>query len=118
MAWSPAAVTLLLSPATETYTRTDRPHFPQIQSELFKTILADENLRFDRDGRPRTAYRLRHTNISMRLMEGANIYQIAKNCRTSAGMIEKHYGVHIKNSLNTAAINVVRSNEDWQEEEV
>jgi len=45
----------------------------------------------------------------MRLMEGANIYQIAKNCRTSVGMIEKYYGVHVKNSLNAAAINVVRS---------
>jgi hypothetical protein len=32
-------------------------------------------------------------------MEGANIYQIAKNCRTSVGMIEKYYGVHVKNSL-------------------
>ena len=61
--------------------------FPKLQSELF--ITEEENLRFDRDGRPRTAYSLRH--ISMRLME-ANIYQIAKNCRTSVEMIEKYYG--------------------------
>jgi hypothetical protein len=53
----------------------------------------------------------------MRLIEGANIYQIAKNCRTSVGMIEKYYGVHIKNSLNAAAINVVSSKRDWLEEE-
>ena len=64
-----------------------------------------------------TAYSLRHTYISMRLMEGANIYQIAKNCRTSVGMIEKYYGVHIKNSLNAAAINVVRSGKDEMAEE-
>jgi hypothetical protein len=57
------------------------------------------------------------TYISMRLMEGANIYQIAKNCRTSVGMIEKYYGVHIKNSLNAAAINVVRSDKDVMAEE-
>jgi hypothetical protein len=50
-------------------------------------------------------------------MEGANIYQIAKNCRTSVGMIEKYYGVHVKNLLNAAAINVVRSNKDVMEEE-
>jgi hypothetical protein len=50
--------------------------------------------------------------ISMRLMEGANIHQIAKNCRTSIGMIEKYYGVHVKNSLNAAAINVARSGKD------
>jgi integrase len=91
--------------------------FPKWQSELFKTVTEEENLRFDRDGRPRTAYSLRHTYISMRLMEGANIYQIAKNCRTSVGMIEKYYGVHVKNSLNAAAINVVRSGKDEMAEE-
>ena len=50
-------------------------------------------------------------------MEGANIYQIAKNCRTSVGMIEKYYAVHIKTSLDAAAINIVRSKKDWLEEE-
>ena len=39
----------------------------------------------------RAAYSLRHTYICMRLMEGADIYQIAKNCRTSVEMIEKFY---------------------------
>jgi hypothetical protein len=33
--------------------------FPKWQRELFKTILNQENLRFDREGRPRTAYSLR-----------------------------------------------------------
>ena len=42
----------------------------------------------------------------MRLMEGADIYQIAKNCRTSVEMIEKYYASHIKTSLDAAAINV------------
>jgi len=32
-------------------------------------------------------------------MEGANIYQIAKNCRTSVEMIEKYYAAHIKTRL-------------------
>ena len=36
----------------------------------------------------------------MRLMEGADIYQIAKNCRTSVEMIEKYYASHIKTSLD------------------
>jgi hypothetical protein len=44
----------------------------------------------------------------MRLMEGADIYQIAKNCRTSVEMIEKFYAAHIKNTLDAAAINVMR----------
>ncbi|MDE8347016.1 MAG: hypothetical protein POH28_12725, partial [Acidocella sp.] len=53
-------------------------------------------------------YSLRHTYICLRLMEGADIYQIAKNCRTSVEMIEKHYAAHIKNTLDAAAINVMR----------
>ncbi len=56
----------------------------------------------------RKAYSLRHTYICMRLMEGADIYQIAKNCRTSVEMIEKFYAAHIKNALDAAAINVRR----------
>ena len=39
-------------------------------------------------------------------MEGADIYQIAKNCRTSVEMIETYYASHIKNTLDAAAINV------------
>ena len=82
--------------------------FPKWQRELFKTILEEENLKFDREGRPRTAYSLRHTYICLRLMEGADIYQIAKNCRTSVEMIEKYYASHIKTHLDAAAINVMR----------
>ena len=82
--------------------------FPKWQRELFRTILDEENLRTDREGRPRTAYSLRHTYICLRLMEGADIYQIAKNCRTSVEMIEKYYAAHIKTRLDTAAINKMR----------
>jgi hypothetical protein len=42
----------------------------------------------------------------MRLMEGADVYQLAKNCRTSVEMIEKHYAAHIKNLLDAGLINV------------
>jgi len=44
----------------------------------------------------------------MRLMEGADIYQIAKNCRASVEMIEKFYAAHIKGRLDASQINVVR----------
>jgi hypothetical protein len=40
-------------------------------------------------------------------MEGADIYQIAKNCRASVEMIEKYYPAH-KTRLDAAAINVMR----------
>ena len=74
--------------------------------ELFKQVLKEEELQFDREGQRRTAYSLRHTYICLRLMEGADIYQIAKNCRTSVEMIEKFYASHLANTLNAAAINV------------
>jgi integrase len=78
----------------------------------------------DREGQSRTAYSLRHTYICLRLLEGADIYQIAKNCRTSVEMIEKYYASHLKNTLDAAAINVMKkkakkakNNERLQEEE-
>jgi hypothetical protein len=82
--------------------------FPGSYLKLFNRILTENNLKVDRDGKPRTAYSLRHTYICLRLMEGADIYQIAKNCRTSVEMIEKFYAAHIKNTLDASAINVMR----------
>jgi integrase len=80
--------------------------FPGNHRELFNAILGELNLKRDRDGNRRTAYSLRHTYICLRLMEGADIYQIAKNCRTSVEMIEKYYATHLKTTLDAAAINV------------
>ena len=73
---------------------------------LLNKVLDDTGLKHDREGQVRTAYSLRHTYICMRLIEGADIYQVAKNCRTSVEMIEKYYASHIKTRLNAAAINV------------
>jgi integrase len=87
---------------------------PQLTDQIFgetprdqiNMVLDELKLKTDRDGQRRTAYSLRHTYICMRLMEGADIYQIAKNCRTSVEMIETFYASHIKNTLDAAAINV------------
>jgi len=38
--------------------------------------------------------------------KGRNIYQVAKNCRTSVEMIEKFYGRHLKNNIDASAVNV------------
>ncbi len=80
--------------------------FGQTPADQINMVLEELKLKFDRDGKRRTAYSLRHTYICMRLMEGADIYQIAKNCRTSVEMIETFYASHIKNTLDAAAINV------------
>ena len=82
--------------------------FGKRMRELMNACLEELDLKEDREGNPRTTYSFRHTYISMRLAEGADIYQIAKNCRTSVEMIEKHYAVHIKNMIDARAINVRR----------
>lgn len=82
--------------------------FSAFNRDAFNAILREEALKYDRDGRVRTLYSLRHTYISMRLMEGADVYQIANNCRTSVQMIEQFYAAHIKDRLDAAAINVQR----------
>ena len=84
------------------------PVFPGNHIKMFNAVLREAKLKSDRDGNRRTAYSLRHTYICLRLMEGADIYQIAKNCRTSVEMIEKFYAAHIKTALDAAAINVRR----------
>jgi integrase len=80
--------------------------FPKSHSEQLNRVLEQEGLKFDREGQRRTAYSLRHTYICMRLSEGADIYQVAKNCRTSVEMIEKYYATHIADSIDASAVNV------------
>ena len=52
--------------------------FGKVQRKLLNTLLQELGLKEDR----------------------------AKNCRTSVEMIEKHYAVHLKNTLDAAAINI------------
>jgi integrase len=80
--------------------------FGKSPRELMNTVLDELNLKFDREGHIRTCYSLRHTYICLRLLEGADIYQVAKNCRTSVEMIEKYYGRHLKNNIDASAVNV------------
>lgn len=82
--------------------------FPNEFKKMFNGLLADNDLKFDRGGKARTAYSLRHSYICFRLLEGADIYQIAKNCRTSVDMIEKHYAAHLKDMIDTSLVNVRR----------
>jgi integrase len=79
--------------------------FPGNYLKMFNNLLDDQNLKLDREGKPRTAYSLRHTYICLRLMDGADVYAIAKNCRTSVEMIEKFYAAHIKTTLDASVIN-------------
>jgi integrase len=87
--------------------------FPGLRHHHLNAVLDEQNLKKDREGLRRSAYSLRHTYICLRLMEGADIYQIAKNCRTSVEMIEKFYAAHIKNMIDAAAVNVRR---EWSDD--
>ena len=80
--------------------------FGKTPREMMNTVLEELNLKLDREGHMRTCYSLRHTYICLRLLEGADIYQVAKNCRTSVEMIEKFYGRHLKNNIDASAVNV------------
>jgi len=86
--------------------------FPSEKHTHLNNVLNEQKLKFDREGLRRSAYSLRHTYICLRLMEGADIYAIAKNCRTSVEMIEKFYAAHIKNMIDAAAVNVRRDRSD------
>lgn len=79
--------------------------FPGNHIKLFNKILRQTGLKLDRDGKSHTLYSLRHFYICERLSEGADVYQLAKNCRTSVEMIQKHYAVHIMAAIDTAAVN-------------
>ena len=65
----------------ETAPKSDDLLFPKTHRDLFNIILDEEGLKLDREGRPRTAYSLRHTYICLRLMEGADI---TRSPRTAA----------------------------------
>jgi integrase len=80
--------------------------FPNNHLRMFNRILDEQGLKKNRDGKRRTSYSLRHTYICLRLMEGAGMYQVAKNCRTSVEMIEKFYAAHIKTTIDASAVNV------------
>lgn len=84
--------------------------FPDKAITLFNSILEEEGLKRDREGQIRTFYSLRHSYLSFRLLEGAEIWMLAKNCGTSPEMIDKHYASHIKDRLDAKAINVDRGN--------
>jgi len=79
--------------------------FPSNHTDIFNDILKAEGLKEDREGQPRVLYSLRHTYICLRLLDGADIYQLAKNCRTSVEMIEKNYAIHLKHMIDASLIN-------------
>lgn len=69
--------------------------FPNNPREKVHELLVVAGLDKDERGERRTAKNFRHTFIMFRLLNGVDVYKLAKNCRTSVKMIESHYGSHI-----------------------
>lgn len=69
--------------------------FPSTVKKLFNDILTRNNLKYDRAGKPRTPYSLRHSYICFRLLECAGFDELARNCRASVETIENHYAAHL-----------------------
>lgn len=69
--------------------------FPSNPREKLHELLVAAGLERDERGERRTAKNFRHTFIMLRLLQGVDVYKLAKNCRTSVSQIERHYGSYI-----------------------
>ena len=67
--------------------------FTAYHRDMFNTVLDKTGLKWTKEQprRKRDLTVLRHTYISFRLLNGASIYDISMNCRTSPTMISEHY---------------------------
>jgi integrase len=72
-------------------------------SKRIRDILTGSELLYGSSKIPRSSYCLRHTYATFRLMEGVDVYFLAKQMGTSVRMIEDHYG-HITPSKNADLI--------------
>jgi integrase len=87
------------------------PVFSTIKGEaaetLYKSLIDDllekSGLLMSSSGSRRSTYCFRHTYATFRLMEGIDVYFLAKQMGTSVKMIEKHYG-HITPIKNAERI--------------
>jgi len=74
-----------------------------IYSQTIANLLEASGLLMSDAGTRRCAYSLRHTYATFRLMEGIDVYFLAKQMGTSVKMIEEHYG-HITPTKNAERI--------------
>lgn len=77
---------------------------PQL-GKAFEKALQSSGLKDSPRG-PRTLYSLRHTYITWQLLAGTSMDVIARQCGTSAAMIEQHYS-HVKPEMFADALSGV-----------
>ncbi len=71
--------------------------FPVHHREMFNEVLAKQDLKYSKTQPPakRDFVSLRATYICFRLLNGADVFEIATNCRTSADMIRESYAKYL-----------------------
>jgi len=69
--------------------------FPFHNRRQLVELLNEAKLRYAEDGARRDFKSFRHSYIVFRLLEGVDVYILAKNCGTSVKIIEAHYGKHL-----------------------
>lgn len=69
--------------------------FPENPRHMLHKLLTLAGIEKDQRGERRTAKNFRHTFIMLRLLQGVDVYKLAKNCRTSVEVISQHYGSYI-----------------------
>lgn len=83
--------------AIDTPSKSSELVFPTVRREMFKQILISSGLRHSNSMPPakRDLVSLRATYICFRLINGAPVYEVANNCRTSVAMIEGSYARYL-----------------------
>ena len=85
-------------------------------SKTYIDKLKAMNLYISDDGNPRPVYSLRHYYATQRLLEGVQVYDLAKNMGTSVKQIENHYG-HVLAIQKSQELIQGTSKSDYQKNE-
>ncbi len=79
----------------------NREYALQTMRRQFEFVLEQAGLKFDRLGRARTIYSLRHTALMFRLLKGdrVDIFMLARNALTSVDQLERFYLSHAESRM-------------------
>jgi hypothetical protein len=72
----------------------------------FERVLQEAGLKYDKQGRERTLYSLRHTALMFRLLDGdkIDIFMLARNALTSVDQLERFYLSHAESRMKIEAL--------------
>jgi integrase len=85
------------------FTTFNGKHCVSLYLSVIRDFLVESELLTGSSGSDRNAYCFRHTYATFRLMEGIDVYFLAKQMGTSVQMIAKHYGHIFPNSAASAS---------------